>query len=194
MKLFCLFLLAASEEPGLIGESSTEGALSDREAKIIACLNLAHSVVIEYEGWSKDFIAKSKHDAVMTKNKMAADLLYNCMQVITLEQAALVDAKAGVDMSDPLWRHLVSFDEEQFSNPFADITVRPEQQALIDEIRLVIDTQTINELDGVYREEGYDPTDFPTETSREGLLMMVTAAVGGLIVIGVVLLAVKVSN
>jgi hypothetical protein len=65
---------------------------------------------------------------------------------------------------------------------------------LLDEIRLVIDTQTINELDGVYREEGYDPTDFPTETTREGLLMMVTAAVGGLVVIGVVLLAVKVSN
>jgi hypothetical protein len=74
MKLFCLFLLdAASEEPGLISESITEGALSEREAKIIACLNLAYTVVIEYEGWSKEFV-KTKHEAVMTKNK-----IYNCM-------------------------------------------------------------------------------------------------------------------
>jgi hypothetical protein len=145
MKLIALSLLlltAALEEPEPIDdqERNDEVAQAQQRAKLVACLSLTRARVVDYSEWTAAFISESKHDASKTKHKLVADLIYNCNQAITLEQAESVLSEDFVDLTKPEWKTLMTVDEQQFKDPKANIEVRPEQLALIEKIKLVTST------------------------------------------------------
>lgn len=192
--LSLLLIVAALEEPEPINEEerNDEIAQAMNRAKLVACLSLVRSKVLDNGDWAETTIKQSKHDPAKTKQKIVADLLYVCHSEITYEQAELVLSEDFVDITKPKWAGLLKIDEQQFSDPAANLDLKPEQQALVDYIK----AEMTKKDDGFEQEppsvEGFNPADYIAGSSTVAQwLLLAGTAVGGLLIVFVLGLAVK---